>query len=177
MGGQTGSLALPVTAALDLSYNSILELLIAGGDARGLSPQFTRDVVSVAPGSSAVYTMATDPGNIQLLVYKHLLRANPYTNAATLSLQIDALPKTLTNVPLGEPVDTLGAFLPPARNQLLYTIVNNGADQVDVTIDLFTVSMSLVDYRRLQKGLEALFALLWQEMPVLERLQRMGVAP
>lgn len=169
------SLALPVRANLALDYHSILQLLIAGGDAVGVSPQFKRQVVTVAAGGTASYTLAAPVGTDQLLVDRHTITADPASSSVLVTVAVDALPPTLTDVPLNDPVNIAGGYIPVIRNQAVYTLTNNSSSQVAVTLDLDTVTIGVPDYERIQGILKSLLQLFYQEGPNIAALQRQGV--
>lgn len=169
------SLALPVRANLALDYHSILQLLIAGGDAVGVSPQFQRQVLTVAAGGTASYTLAAPVGTDQLLVDRHTITADPSSAEVVVTVAVDALQPTLTNVPLNEPVNIAGGYVPVIRHQAVYTLANNGSTQATVTLDFDTVTIGVPDYERIQGILKSLLQLFYQEAPAIAALQRQGV--
>lgn len=117
--------------ALPLNYNNLLEVFLAASRNGEVFPYYVRQMVTVKAGSIGELVTTIPPGDVASVVYLLKLHADTYSSEFLVTLQSDSFPPLFVEAPLNNEIDILGAFLPPAKTQGVYTLVNN--DTIDIT--------------------------------------------
>ena len=132
-----------------VDFESFLSALLAADDAGEVAPYFDRGYSAVAAGSTKVIFAGIPSGSTGFIVYRHSMFLNPGQESAavTCTHQQDTQAPLIANAVMTAPLVVAGAFLFPAANRIVHTVVNSGTLDVGFNDDAQVATVTLDYYQ------------------------------
>lgn len=130
-----------------VNFQSFLEGLLAAADTGEVTPFYDRGHLAVPAGSTKVLYAAIPSGSTGFIVFRHTMYLDPGQGSAavTVTHQQDTQPPLIANDPLTTAIVVEGAFLLPAHNRVVHTVVNSSSVDVGFNDDA-QVALITQDY-------------------------------
>ncbi len=157
---------------IPMSFNDLLEMMVAAGSGTGITPERTRDTLTVNAGSSGSYTASVPAGSDLATVYETALTFDVYDQSILLSLTNDGV-SFLSDAPATVSLTILGAFLPVVRYETIYNVINNSTQTSTLTIDTQSALIDATIYEtKIRPALQAQYGIILDQLPVLQSVQK-----
>ena len=131
---------------LPVDLDNVLDILVAGGRAKG---QFESDYVAV--GANSTSTLTIDVSQNQVLVIRGILTVAPFTqNSGFLAtVTIDGANTVANQSPLLDSLPMVGAQLPAAEQSIVFSFDNTTSSSLTGYYQIQEVLLSASDYKNL----------------------------
>ena len=132
-----------------VNFESFLSALLAADDAGEVSPYFDRGYSAVAAGSTKIIIANIPQASTGFIVYQHSMFLNHGQESASVTCthQQDTQPPLIADAVLTAPLVVAGAFLFPASNRIVHTVVNSGTLDVGFNDDAQVATVALDYYQ------------------------------
>ncbi len=125
------------TASWPIDFESFLAAMLASDDVGEISPFFDRGYLAVPAGSTKVLYSAIPNSSTGFVIYRHSMFLNPGQESASVTCthQQDTQAPLIVDAAMTAPIVVAGAFLLPAMNRIVHTVVNSGTLDVGFNDD------------------------------------------